>query len=325
MPKILVTTVPFSTMDSRPIELLKARGFDFEVNPLGRKLKESELKEFVKDYDALIAGTEQISKAVLDGASRLKLISRVGIGLDNVDLLTAKSKGIRVAYTPDGPTQAVADLTIGMMLSLLRQVQLSNLQLRRGTWHRFFGRRLGNVTVGLIGVGRIGVEVLERLQSFNPRILVNDIVPKPQLNNRFNIEWVDKETIYKEADVISLHVPLTSKTKGLIGRKELEMMKPDALLVNTARGGIVDEADLYHVLQSGHLGGVALDVFEEEPYSGPLLEIERCLFTAHMGSMTIDCRNQMELEATEEVVRFFTGDPLKNEVPAMEYEIQAGV
>ena len=155
-----------------------------------------------------------------------------------------------------------------------------------------------------------------------PRLLVNDISSNQELSRKFKLEWVDKETIYREADAISLHLPLTTSTKDLIKRKHLLMMKPDAVILNTSRGGIINEDDLYEVMQSGHLNGAAIDVFCEEPYSGKLREIDRCILTAHMGSMSIDCRTRMEIEATEEAVRFIKGETLESEVPEIEYESQ---
>jgi D-3-phosphoglycerate dehydrogenase len=151
---------------------------------------------------------------------------------------------------------------------------------------------------------------------------VNDINADLDIFQDGNIEWVDKEFIYSEADVISLHVPLTGQTKNMIRQKELLQMKHDALIINTARGGIINEDDLLEVLMGGRLGGVAIDVFNREPYDGELANIERCLLTSHMGSMTIDCRNRMEIEATEEVIRFLSGYPLKSLVPAQEYDAQ---
>lgn len=323
MPKILITTVPFADKDDTPVRQLREAGIDFVINPLGRKLREEELADLVGDYDVLIAGTEPITERVMACASRLKLIARVGIGLDSVDLQAARRRGIRVAYTPDAPAKAVADLTIGLMISLLRQTHVSNAQLHAGRWQRFFGRRMGEVTIGLIGMGRIGTGVLGRMQGFGcPRVLVNDIHPSRNLETAFRFTWADKEDIYREADIVSLHVPLTGQTHNMIGRTQLEMMKADALLINTARGGIVNEADLYSVMQAGHLGGAAIDVFENEPYDGPLREIERCLLTAHMGSMSIDCRTRMEIEATAEAVRFLSGQLLESEVPEVEYENQ---
>ena len=323
MPKVLITTVPFGDRNRLPLELLEAAGIDYLINPLGRKLKEPELAELAADVDVLVAGTEPIGETVMSRASRLKLISRVGVGLDSVDLVAAERRGIRVSYTPEAPAPAVAELTLALMLSLLRGVHVANAQLHRGEWHRHFGRRIPEVTVGIIGTGRIGSRVLRRLAGFGtPRVLVNDILPDPNVAPALKLEWVDKEEIYRHADLISLHVPLTPQTRNMIRREHLEQMKPDALVINTARGGIINERDLADVLAAGHLGGAAIDVFEHEPYSGPLAGIDRCLLTSHMGSMSVDCRTRMEIEATEEAVRFLTGRPLAGAVPAAEYELQ---
>ena len=323
MSKVLITTVPFGVKNRLPIELLEGAGVEYVINPLGRKLTEEDLIEMIDDFDVVIAGTEPITDRVMERASRLKLISRVGIGLDSVDLLSAEKHGIQVSYTPDAPAPAVAELTVGLMLSLLRSIHLANTELHEGNWQRHFGRRIPEVTIGIIGVGRIGQRVLRRLSSFgSPRILVNDLRPDTKVVPELKLEWVDKEDIYRHADVISLHIPLTKYTKGLIGEKQLQLMKHDALLINTARGGLVNENDLAEVLNKGHLGGAAIDVFEQEPYMGPLADIQRCLLTAHMGSMSIDCRTRMEIEATEEAVRFLTGESLQGKVPANEYEVQ---
>ena len=323
MSKALITTVPFGDKSRLPIELLEAAGIEYLINPIGRKLKEDELAEMVTDFDVLIAGTEPITNKVMSRASRLKLISRVGIGLDSVDLLDAERRGIQVSYTPDAPAPAVAELTIGLMLSLLRSVHVANAQMHRGEWHRYFGRRVPEVTIGIIGAGRIGGGVLRRLAGFgSPRILVNDIHPDPKVAPDLKLEWADKEEIYRHADIISLHVPLTAHTQNMIRREHLLKMKPDAMIINTSRGGIINEQDLADVLNAGHLSGAAIDVFEHEPYAGPLADIERCLLTSHMGSMSIDCRTRMEIEATEEVVRFLTNQPLRGGVPPDEYEVQ---
>ncbi len=321
--KVLITTTPFGDKNRLPIEQLEAAGIDYLINPLNRKLSESELADLVKDFDVIIAGTEPITDYVMESASNLKMISRVGIGLDSVDLLAAERRGIIVSYTPDAPAPAVAELTIGLMISLLRSVQLSNIRMHKGEWQRYFGRRIANTTIGVIGLGRIGTRVLNRLRAFGtPRLLVNDISPNAELDRKFKLEWVDKETIYKESDIISLHIPLTKSTKNMITRKQLESMKSDAIIINTSRGGIINEVDLYEVMQSGHLSGASIDVFEHEPYDGKLTQIDRCLLTAHMGSMSIDCRTRMEIEATDEVLRFVRGEALKGVVPEDEYKIQ---
>jgi len=321
--KVLITTVPFGDKNRLPIEQLEASGIEYLINPLGRKLKEEELVEMVADFDVLIAGTEDITDAVMAKASQLKLISRIGIGLDNVDLLAAERRGIKVSYTPDAPAPAVAELTIGLMLALLRSIHVSNAQMHRGEWNRLFGRRIPEVTIGIIGAGRIGGRVLRRLEGFGtPRILVNDIRPEKNVAPQLKLEWVGKEEIYCQADLISLHVPLTQQTKNMIRREQLLMMKPDAMIINTSRGGIISEHDLAEVLKTGHLSGAAIDVFDQEPYIGALAQIDRCLLTSHMGSMSIDCRTRMEIEATEEAVRFLSGQTLQGLVPAEEYEVQ---
>jgi D-3-phosphoglycerate dehydrogenase len=308
LPAALITTVPFAAKNRLPLEQLESAGIGYLINPLGRRLTEDELGDMIGDFDVLIAGTEPITERVMARASRLKLISRVGIGLDSVDLLAAERRGIKVTYTPDAPAPAVAELTIALMLSLLRSIHVANLQLHNGQWHRHYGRRIAEVTIGIIGTGRIGARVLRRIPAFGtPRVLVNDIIPNLKMDPDLKLEWVGKEDIYRNADVISVHVPLTVHTKNMIAREQLLQMKPDALLINPSRGGIVNEHDLAEVMRAGHLGGAAIDVFEHEPYTGELASIERCLLTAHMGSMSIDCRTRMEIEATEEAVRFLAG------------------
>ena len=323
MNRVLITTVPFGQNNKEPLEKLVAAGLEYVINPLGRKLKETELAEMIGDFDVLIAGTEKISAKVLERATNLKLIARVGIGLDNLDLLEARRRGIQVTYTPDAPAPAVAELTIGLILSLLRSIHLSNDELHNGKWIRYFGRRIANCTVGIIGVGRIGSKVIQHLQAFGvDRILATDTDPRVYSKFNQDVEWVDRETIYRESDIVTVHVPLDHSTRNMIRRREMLLMKSDAIVVNASRGGIVNEADLVNILREGHLGGVAIDVFETEPYSGELANIDRCLLTAHMGSMSIDCREQMEVEATDEAVSFAAGAELKCLVPEEEYIIQ---
>jgi D-3-phosphoglycerate dehydrogenase len=321
MPHAFISTTPFGQRDATPIQLLESAGFSFRLNPLGHRLSEQELAAFVGDADVLIGGTEPITARVMDAAPRLRLISRVGIGLDNVDLIAARERGIAVAYTPDGPSPAVAELTIGLMLSLLRGVHLANAHMHREEWRRLMGRRLEEATVGVVGVGRVGGRVASLLSAFGGRILANDIVPRDIPGAR--VEWADKPRIYREADVITLHVPLTPLTRHLIGPVELESMKRDVLLVNTARGGIIDEAALAAALRAGRIAGAAVDVFSVEPYAGELAQIDTCLLTCHMGSMSEDCRLRMEYEAVENAVQWVRGEPVQRLVPEDEYALQA--
>ena len=320
--RVLITTVPFGNKNRQPLDLLEKSKIEYLINPLNKKLTEDELINMINDFDAVIAGTDKITEKVINSTTKLKHISRVGIGVDSVDLIAAKKKGITVSYTPDVPAPAIAELTIGMMLTLLRSTHVSNLRMHNGEWHRVFGRRLSNVNIGLIGVGRVGVRVIKHLQSFgSPNILANDLSSFVK-ELSLPVKWVEKEKIFKEADIITLHLPLTKLTKDLVKKDHLLSMKKDAIIINTSRGGIINEKDLFNVMKSGHLSGAAIDVFEHEPYNGPLKEIDRCLLTSHIGSMSIDCRTKMEIEATEEVIRFFEGKLLKREVPIEEYDAQ---
>jgi D-3-phosphoglycerate dehydrogenase / 2-oxoglutarate reductase len=319
--RALITTVPFGAMDPTPLRLLERAGIEYVINPLGRKLVEEELAGLIGGFQILIAGTEPITDYVMSQAPDLRLISRIGIGLDSVDLLAAQRRNIRVAYTPDAPAPAVAELTLGLMLMLLRSTHLSNAQMHRGQWTRVFGRRLSEVTVGVVGAGRIGSRVIRHLQGFSPKaILVHDLAPPGRVDPSAPVRWVTAETLLQEADVVSLHVPLTGLTRNWIGQHQLRQMKPDAVIINTSRGGIINEQDLHDVLADGHLAGAAVDVFEQEPYAGPLASLERCVLTAHMGSMSVDCRARMEREATEEAVRWAATGVLSNEVPQEEVD-----
>lgn len=323
MPNVLVTTAPFGDINPLPINLLNESGISYTINPLRRKLRENELIEMIPEFDALIAGTEEITENVLKHARRLKHISRVGVGLDSVDLAEAKKRGIVVSYTPDAPTPAVAELTISLILSLLRHTHMANSQMHAGKWNRYFGRCISDTSIGIIGVGRIGRKVINLLLGFGVKeILVNDILPEISDLNTPLLKWVEKDELYRKADVITLHVPLTANTYGMVGYEQLRKMRSDAVIINTSRGGIVNELDLKRIMQEGHLSGAAIDVFENEPYAGELCDVERCLLTSHMGSMSIECRSRMEIEATEECIRFFNGQPLQGLVPSEEYILQ---
>jgi D-3-phosphoglycerate dehydrogenase len=319
MTRVLITTVPFGEVDPASLRLLDDAGIEYVLNPIGRRLTEEEMVSLVPGFDLLIAGTEPITDRVMEAGSQLRLISRVGVGLDNVDLLAARARGITVAYTPEGPADAVAELTIGLALMLLRGVHLANTAIRGGVWKRIQGRRLAKVTVGVVGVGRIGRRVIRLLNAFGGHIIANDLEPV-QLDEQ--VRWVDKLTLYREADIVTLHVPLTRSTRNLLGFQELAMMQSDAFLINTCRGGVVDEAALAVALREGRIGGAAVDTFSHEPYGGELVDIETCLTTPHMGSMSADCRLRMECGASRNAVAFLCGDTLDELVPESEFTMR---
>ena len=300
--------------------MLEAVNADYLVNPIGRKLTEDELAEMVADTEVLIAGTEPITARVMAAAPRLRLISRVGVGLDSVDLRQARARGISISYTPEAPAPAVAELTIGLALSLLRDTHIANAELHRGVWERHVGRRASDITFGIVGVGRIGRRVIQHLRGIGAtRILAHDIRCDAGLADDLGFSWAALPELLDGADLVSLHVPLTERTRGMFGDERLGAMRPGSWLINTARGGIVDESALERALVSGQLRGAAVDVFEHEPYHGPLSAVESCLLTSHMGSMSIDCRTAMEIEATAEAVRYLSGEDLLSQVPDEEY------
>jgi len=313
--RVFVSTHPFSSTSSLPMQLIKENGIELSVNEHGRKNSSEELAQDIKDAEVLIAGTEKITEEVFKNAPNLKLISRVGIGLDGIDFDLCRKYGVRVAYTPDAPTMAVAELCVGMMMDLARNITTTNNNLKNdATWQRHMGTLLYGKTIGIFGMGRIGKSLVHLLAAFNVKFLVHDIVPDLAFGRLYNIEFVNKEKLLKKSDIVSINVPLKSDTINFIGSKELSMMQSHAMLINTARGGIVNEQELYEALRNGIIASAAVDVFEEEPYTGKLRELENCILTCHMGASTIDSRTDMEVQALEEAIRYKNGIPLKNEV-----------
>lgn len=327
-PKLFVSTAPFGAIDATPRKELEAAGWEVRYNDRNRKLTPQEVAELAADCDGLVAGTEDLMP-LLEANPRLKLIARVGIGLDSVPLDVCRRRGIAVTYTPDAVTLAVVELTLGLMVSASRLVCQVDRAIRDGRWIRPQGRRIGESTVGIVGFGRIGSRVSRALAGLSPRrILVADILDKGRdiaalaANTGLSIEQVPLARLLAESDVVSLHVPLTRLTRGMIDNEALERMRREAVLINTARGGVVDEAALLEVMKGGRLAAAAIDVFEQEPYVGPLRGLDNVILTAHLGSCSVDCRARMETEAVRDALRFFRGEPLASPVPDDEYENQ---
>lgn len=322
MSRALISLSSFGAFSRRPLEILEEAGVECVFRPRGRRPSEGEMRGLVGEARYIIAGVEPITAKVMERAPNLRLISRVGVGLDSVDLPAARERGIQVAYTPEAPSAAVADLTIGVIASMLRGIRKADAALRAGRWERDIGRGIGDVTVGIVGVNRIGKRVARLLGAFGANLLGRDVRPDPEFGAELGIAWVEKEEIFRRADVITLHLPRTPGTANYVGEAELSLMKPDAVLVNTARGGLVDEKALAEALEGGRIGGAALDVFEEEPYAGPLASLDNVLLTSHIGSYTKESRVRMESEAAESVARFHRGLPVSRLAPEAEYELQ---
>jgi len=312
--KAFVSTHPFSSTSDLPKKLVVDNDIRLSVNEHGRKITSQELAQDIKDAEVLIAGTEKITEEVLKNAKNLKLISRVGIGLDGIDFKLCKKYGVRVAYTPDAPTMAVAELCVGLILDLARKISHTDKAIKSGIWNRHMGMLLYGKTVGVLGMGRIGKSLIHLLSTFNVSFKVYDIEPDLAFGRLYKVAFVSKEEVLKSSDVVSVNVPLKQDTKDYIAMDELQMMQDHALLINTARGGIINEEDLYVALKNSFIAGAAIDVFEKEPYEGKLIELENALLTCHMGASTIDSRTDMEVQAIEEAIRYMNGLELKNEV-----------
>jgi len=301
--EILIATSSFGKHSAEPLDLLKSNGLDIKTNPLERPLTEEEVVRLAGGCVGIIAGTEPYSESNLSRLPQLKTISRCGVGLDGIDLDTTRKMGISVTYTPEAPTQAVAELTLGLILGLVRHIGSSNVQIKKGAWKKQMGRLLEELCIGVIGLGRIGRRVAGLLRGLDVRVIGCDIQPDHSWAHRNGVGIVGKEEVLRESDVLCLHLPYSKEAHHLIGENEMKIMKAGSFLVNASRGGLVDEDALYYALKSGQLAGAALDTFEREPYEGPLRELENVILTPHIGSYARAGRIKMEIEAAQNLLR----------------------
>jgi D-3-phosphoglycerate dehydrogenase len=302
MKKVLISTRSFGEFDSAPLERLKKAGFEIVLNPYGRSLRPEESIRLLRDAVGLIAGTEPLNEEVLGKATSLKVISRCGSGLDNVDLEAAKKFGIKVFNTPDAPTEAVAELTLCLILVLYRRIKEADKIIYAGKWERKIGHLLYGKRLGIIGLGRVGKRLVELTAPFKIEVLAYENRPDNEFVRNYNIRCLSLEEVLSQADIVSIHLPYSKEMHHFIGKEELTLMKHEAVLVNTSRGGLVDEEALKVTLEEGRIAGAALDVFEEEPYNGPLRNFDNVILTAHMGSSTKETRIQMEMEAVDNLL-----------------------
>lgn len=303
MPNVLISTSSFGLVSREPLDRLERAGLSYRLNPHARKLEPHETRELLSGIDGLIAGTELLDRDILTGAADLEAIARVGVGLENIDLEAARELGIKVSNTPDPPARAVAELALGGILATLRQLAPADRSLRRGEWRKPMGRLLSGCTIGIVGAGRAGRALIGLLAPFGCRILAVDLEPDPAWALEADVELAAVEVLLATSDIVSLHVPLTPETRHLIDRDAIRRMKPGAVLVNCARGGLVDEAALAENLRSGKLAAAYLDVFEAEPYRGELIDLPNTLLSPHIGSYAAECRLEMELEAVANLIR----------------------
>ncbi len=285
------------------VELLKKEGFEV-VDLTG--LPKDELPNHVRDLDAIIVrSATKVRKEMIDAAEKLKAIGRAGVGLDNIDVEYAKSKGIKVINTPGATSISVAELTIGLILAVMRKIAYADREMRNGAWpkKKCKGIEMYGKTMGIIGIGRIGREVAKRAKAFGMKVIYYDVYrPDESTEKELDIEFRELDVLVSEADVITLHLPLTPETKHLINKERIEKMKDGAIIINAARGGIVDENALYEALKSGKLYGAALDVYENEPLKeSKLFELDNIVLTPHIGAQAKEGQTRAGIEVAKKI------------------------
>ena len=300
MNKIFISTTSFGEYDSSPIELCEKNGYAVLRNPYGRTISPDELIKLANDAVGIIAGTEIMTKDVLSQLPLLKVISRCGVGLDNIDLVAADDAGIKVFNTPDVPTQAVAELTIGLMLASLRRISEADRSIRTGKWNKPMGNLLAGKIIGIIGYGRIGKAVSKLAGAFEAKVITFDIKPPSKVSM---VKTVSFDELITTSDIITLHLSSKYSKECIINSDVIAKMKNRAYIINTSRGGLIDENALYDALKSGKLAGAGIDTFTEEPYTGKLAELDNVVLTPHIGSYAKEARIAMEKQAVDNLLK----------------------
>ena len=312
MPKVLVS----DPIGPEGVSLLET-GADVDVKT---GMKPAELLETVGGYQALVVRSEtKVNREVIEAGKNLQVIARAGIGVDNIDLEAATGAGIAVVNAPTGNTVAAAEHTLALMLAMARNVPGAHESLKSGEWRRsaFMGIEVREKTLGICGLGRVGTEVARRAQAFGMRLVGYDPFVAPDYARRIGVELLSLDDLLAESDFVTLHTPLTEGTRGMLGARQVENIKPGARIINVARGELVDEAALLSGLESGRLGGVALDVFAKEPPDpSPLLDHPKVILTPHLGASTREAQREVAIEAAEQVLAVLKGEPARNTVNA---------
>jgi D-3-phosphoglycerate dehydrogenase len=308
--RVLVTPRSFGQDDPRLKAELEVTVGEVVYNLTGRPLSSSEVRELLPGCDGYIAGLDTIDRLALESADRLKVIARYGVGVDQVDLAAAREKGIVVTNTPGANSVSVAELTIGLMLSLARMIPAANAETQAGKWPRMPGISLEGKAVGLLGLGAIGKQVAHRLCGFDCTVLAYDPLADAAFAQAYGVELCAQEEVVARSDFLSLHVPLLPETQGMVNAAFLSRMKRGAFLINTARGELVDEAALLAALQSGHLRGAALDTLAQEPpeKDNPLLALPQVIVTPHIGAHTDGATNAMGWAALRDCLAVLRGE-----------------
>ena len=311
MKKVLVTN-SFSKYSDEPMELLKSNGF--EVVKIQEHILSDEDEVICKYIDddvvATVNGLEPVTQKTLEAAHGLKFITKHGIGLDNIDLPGCKAHGVAVANTPGANRQAVADLIVGLMLSLARQIPAADRSIKSGEWKGFFGTALYGKTLGIIGMGAIGREVIQRCEGFCMKVVAYDPFWDEEYAAAHNVECCELDDVLRRADYISISLHLTKETHHMIGEREFGLMKPAAYFINCSRGAVADEEAMVRALQNGTIAGAGLDAFTVEPIEAdsPLLKLDNVVLTPHIGFYTDEALTSTSLYAAQNIIRYFSGN-----------------
>jgi len=307
--KVLITATSFSTLTPEPEERLRAEGYEIVRNPYGRPMTPEEIKPLLKGVDGIAAGVDRFFPPCFEEADRLKVVARHGAGIDQVDIAECTRRGIVVANVPGANAEAVADMSFALMLSVARHVPEGDTTTKAGQWVNTYGRDVYKATLGLLGLGRIGKGVARRGRGFDMRILAYDPYFDEQFAAQYQVEKADSiEQVMREADFVSLHMPVTPETKGIIDAQKIALMKPTAILVNTARGALIVEEALADALEQGRIFGAGFDVYGvEPPTNSRLLKCPRAVTMPHVSSNTPGALLAMGNGVTDAIIAVFGG------------------
>jgi D-3-phosphoglycerate dehydrogenase len=314
--KILVSPISYGKNDPRLKTELESEVGKVIYNPTGKPLTSAEVANLLHDVDGYIAGLDVIDRAALEKANKLKVISRYGVGYDNVDLVAAKEKGIVVTNTPAANSASVAELALGLILSLAREIPEASKAVKQGNWPRLSGISLEGKCIGILGLGAIGKQLSRRLAGFDCQILAYDPLADKEFAAKNNIRLLPIDEVIAQADFLSLHLPLLPETRKMVNAEFLGKMKKGSYLINTSRGELVDEAALLAALKNGKLRGAGLDAFSLEPPdpSNPLLHLPQVIATPHLGAQTDGATNNMGWMALEDCLSVLRGEAPKYRV-----------
>lgn len=314
-PRVIIASRSFGSASPRPLQLLEAAGVETAWVDANSPSAQDEILELVPQTSAIIVGLVPITEKIIEHAPQLRVISMYGVGVNHIDLEAARRKGVVVTNCPGSNDQAVADLAMGLMLTVARRIPQFDRDIRAGHWNKYLGGELWQKKLGLIGFGNIAKGVAHRAKGFAMEISAYDPYAAAEVAAAHGVALHSFEALIAESDFVSLHAPLTDETRCMFGSEQFKKMKPSAYLINTARGGLVDEQALYTALRSGEIAGAGLDVFVEEPLrDSRLVELDNVVLTAHTGTHTKEAIERMGMMAVENVLRVLRGETPINRV-----------